>query len=106
MTQILKENFPQATAIKVTDISGKTFLSSFLQSLVGFCPRVPEGRGLDRGNLPSRPLNMCGLDVPSPMPAPGPGRAEMELDLLSDSAQPWTECRKGTEPWILGLTKG
>lgn len=61
VTQILKENFPQATAIKVTDISGKIFLSSFLQSLVGFCPRVPEGRGLDRGNLPSRPLNMCGF---------------------------------------------
>lgn len=29
VTQILKENFPQATAIKVTDISGKIFLPSY-----------------------------------------------------------------------------
>lgn len=35
VTQILKEKFPGATAIKVTDISGKVFLSSFPQ---GFCP--------------------------------------------------------------------
>lgn len=54
VTQILKEKFPQATAIKVTDISGQVF-SCLSQSLVGFCPSEGqrESRGLGRKNVPS-----------------------------------------------------
>ena len=44
VTQILKENFPQATTIKVTDISGKLFFH------LTECGRIlPSGRAEDWG---------------------------------------------------------
>ena len=46
VTQILKEKFPRATALKVTDISGKVFLI-FPTEFVKILPTGGvEGRGL------------------------------------------------------------
>lgn len=70
MTQILKEKFPQATAIKVTDISGQVF-SCLSQSLVGFCPS--EGQragGLAEGMCHPQLLNMCGFWTHGTWPLP------------------------------------
>lgn len=58
VTQILKENFPRATAIKVTDISGKVLI--FPMEFGRILPSEGiEGRGLDGGNLPSWLPNIC-----------------------------------------------
>lgn len=69
VTQILKEKFPGATAIKVTDISGKVFLSFFHRD---FCPRQGEG-GWAEHTHHQRLLNTCDFwtDGIQPLPADG-----------------------------------
>lgn len=46
VTQILKEKFPGATAIKVTDISGKVFLSFFHRDFA-----LGKGKGAGQSTL-------------------------------------------------------
>lgn len=81
VTRILKEKFPGATAIKVTDISGEVFLS-FPPSLVGLGPLLGQrAGGWTEPTCHQRLLSTCGFWTDGIWPLPADGR-EVDVEAL------------------------